>query len=496
MIAPEALATVWNRAGTYEARFTADELASWPVGRERLLTELRLIRRYDNATTVVCDACHDGHAEEVVCVQSPEGTPVRAYIWCPHAGRVCVPLDRLKQWRVDFDGLAGAVADALELAGNVEEVVSGRVWLLGKATIAGKSRECFLTRGLAWEDARTIFGGCVPLNAAQSALIFSADEVPPTNIWNADAPPVVALKSVVELGETGFSVDRGHLEALLSTGRKKAPATPLVSFPTPADLTWDDVRFVVTDAALRIEAKGKRKDYTFQAAGFEERRKRGTPDRLWALLKTFVMHGGVLPFKVVDEKTRTNLKQYVSDLRQRLAALLPGIEGESISYNKDEIAYATAFRISSEETLQFPTPEGASWTDVSIDRHGDNGIRITVTTREKFSASNYSVDDQGGGGVHRWEAAEREGTIERTYDLRMLRLADDKDKPGRAGKALLAVLSGKGTVKTKAADQGMIELCGVLTRLMGLDESPFEFAKLDEKWVALFNASGESATRR
>ncbi len=496
MIAPDALATVWHRADTYEARFTADEVASWPEGRERLLTELQLISRHDNATTVVCDACHDGHVEEVVFVQSPAGSPVRAYIWCPHAGRVCVPLDRLKQWRVDFGGLAGAVAHALELTGNAEEVVSGRVWLLGKATIAGMSRECFLTRGLTWEDARTILGGCVPLNAAKSALIFAADEVPPAGIWNGDAPPVVALKTVVTLGETSLSVDRGHLEALLSTGRKTAPATPLVSFPTPAGATWDDVRFVVTDATLRIEAKGKRKDYTFQEAGFEERRKQDTPDRLWALLKTFAMHGGVLPFKAVDAKTRTNLKQYVSDLRQRLAALLPGIEGESISYDKNEKSYRTAFRICSEETPQFPTPTGTLWTSVSIAKHGDTGVRVAVCASERFSASIYAEDKESGEDVHRREAAEREVTIERTYDLRTLRLADDKDEPSRAGKALLAVLSGKGTVKTKADDKGMIELCGVLTRLMGLDESPFEFAKLDEKLVSLFDASGESATRR
>ena len=202
----------------------------------------------------------------------------------------------------------------------------------------------------------------------------------------------------------------------------------------------------------------------------------------------FGMHGGVLPFKAVDEKTRTNLKQYMSDLRRRLAALLPGIEGESIIYDKDETAYRTAFRISSERTLQFPTPSGTSWTDVSITPHGDTGVRIAVTASEKFSASRYEENEEDGGDVHRWEAAEREGTVERTYDLRTLGLADDMGRPNQAGKALLAVLAGQGTVQRKADDEGMLELCGVLTSLMGINSSPFEFAEIGRKWDALFDA--------
>ena len=62
------------------------------------------------------------------------------------------------------------------------------------------------------------------------------------------------------------------------------------------------------------------------------------------------------------------------------------------------------------------------------------------------------------------------------------------ERPNRASQALLAVLSGKGTVQRKADDKGMLELCGVLTKLIGITESPFDFAALDEKWVALYDA--------
>lgn len=483
----DALAEIWERADAKEPRFSGDEVAAWDDGLVGRFADAGLVHEVENATSVTCDACADGHVEDVTFIESPRRSPVRAYIHCPEHGRVRVPLDRLRQWEVDFGGVASATARALELAGDVEELVPSRIWFLGKATIAAMSRELFLARGLTWQDAAEVLGESTRLNAAKSALVLVAGEVPPEGIWNGDAPPVVALKTVATWNETGLSIDRGHLEALLTTGRKKTPAVPLVSFPTPAGTTWADVRFVVTDAALRIEAKGKRKDYTFAEAGFEERRKKDTPDRLWALLKMFGMHGGVLPFKAVDEKTRTNLKQYVSDLRQRLAALLPGIEGESIVYDKDESAYRTAFRISSERTLQFPTPEGASWTNVSIAPHGETGVRIVVTASETFSASGYTEDEEDGGDVHQWEAAEREGTVERTYDLRTLGLADDRGRPNRAGQALLAVLAGKGTVQRKANDKGMLELCGVLSKLMSIDDSPFEFAEIEEKWVSIFD---------
>jgi len=70
----------------------------------------------------------------------------------------------------------------------------------------------------------------------------------------------------------------------------------------------------------------------------------------------------------------------------------------------------------------------------------------------------------------------------------MLKLADDQDRPNRAGQALLAVLAAKGAVTRKADDKGMQDLCGVLSKLMGLDDSPFDFARIGEKWVARFEA--------
>jgi len=484
------------RADLSEARVSANEVAAWPEGHEQKLTGAGLISRTENATTVVCDACPDAHVEEVTFIESPENSQVRAYIWCPHAGRVRVPLDRLKEWKVDFSGTAGAVAHALELAGTVDEIIAGRVWSLGKATIAGKSRECFLARGLTWTDARSVISSCTRLNAARSLIVFVAGEVPPDEIWNGDAPPVVALGRIFTWNGSGLSVDRQHLEGIVSTGRRTAPVAPLVSFPTPAGTTWGEVRFIVTDTTMRIDAKGKRKVYTFLEAGFEDKRKKNTPDRLWGLLRTFAGHAGVLPTNLVQGKDRTNLKQNVSELRQRVSALVPGIDGEPIAHNKNEQCYSTAFQIASEEVPQFPTPPNTSWTDVSISIEGRTTVRVSMSCVERFAALSFTEDDARGSDVPQWENAERKGTIVRAYELRALKLADDANEPNRAGKALLAVLGGNGIVKRKADDKGMLELCGILTKLTGIECAPFEFAKFEEKWAASFDTPGEPPTSR
>lgn len=490
MSASDPLAEIWSRADAYEARFSADEVASWPEGHDSALADAQVIRRDDNTTSVVCDACHEGHVEDVVFIESPPGSAVRAYIHCPEAGRVAVPLERLKQWAVDFDGLGVAVAKGLDLAGEVEEIVRGRLWCLGKMTIGGRSRDAFLARGATWIDAPDVFGASERLNAAKGALVLVPGDMPPQDAWTGDPPSVVPLKLVARLDNTHLAFDRNHLESLLTGDRRKAPIKAQESFPTPPGTQWREVMVWVTDSTSTIEAKRRNRDFSFQAAGFEEKRKRGVPDAIWSLLKVFAMRGGVIPFDGtdLDHNTRTNLKQYVSLLRQRLRALIPGIEGDPVPHVKDDRCYRMAFKIASRESLTFPVPDGTQWPNVTVTLVQPDAIRVSVPTTERFAASTYA--EEPGGEVHRWEAAERESELEREYKLRMLGLAGEDGRPDPRGAALLEVLRGKGVVNRPDDDDPMIALCGVLTELMkGIEGSPFDFAS--GKWIALFQTSCE-----
>jgi len=489
---PDPLAQIWACADAQQARFSGAEVAAWPEGHADMLAAAGVLRRDDNATSVVCEAYPEGHVEEVVFIESPPGSHIRSYIHCPEAGRVNVPMDRLKQWAVDFHGLARAAAIGLDLAGEVEEIMSARLWFLGKTTIGGRSREVFFARGATWIDAPGVFGACERLNSSKGALVLVPGEVPPQDAWTGEPPAVVALKLVARLKEDRLTFDRDHLEGLLAGNRRKAPVKAQESFPTPPGTRWDEVMVWVTESAITVEAKRRRREFSFQAAGFEEKRKRGVPDSIWALLKVFAMRGGEIPFNGagLDHKTRTNLKQYVSVLRQRLQALIPGIDGDPVPHIKSERCYRMAFRIAGQDGIAFPVPGGARWPDVTISLLRSGAIRISVPASERFAASAYV--EAGDGELHQWEAAERATDLAREYDLWMLGLADGNGRPNAIGEALIEVLRGDGVTTRPADDEAMLGLCGLFTKLMaGITGSPFDYAEGSQKWIALFQASSE-----
>jgi len=265
------------------------------------------------------------------------------------------------------------------------------------------------------------------------------------------------------------------------------------SFPTPPETTWQEVRVWVTDFTIIIEAKRRRREFTFGAIGFEDKRTGGVPDAMWTLLKVFAMRGGVIPYDGtdLDHNTRTNLKQYVTQLRRRLRAVIPDIEGDPVPYDKHARGYKTAFQIASQDRVVFPVPEGTAWPTVTITLTQRGTIRISAPTTERYAASTYAKE--AGGDVHRWEPAERESEVARDYDLRMLGLADDDGQPDARGAALIDVLRAEGAVSRPAEDAAMLALCGALSTLMtGVDGAPFDFASGSQTWVALFQTSCES----
>ncbi len=278
-------------------------------------------------------------------------------------------------------------------------------------------------------------------------------------------------------------VDGGRREKSVKTQRR---------FPTPPGTRWSEVSVWLTDLAITVEAKGQRREFPFAAAGFEEKRRRGVPDGIWRLLNVLARFGGVIPFDGahLDPGTRTNLKQYMSVLRRRLRSLIPGIDGNPILHSKGGRCYRCAFTIASRESLTFPVPDGVQWPNVTIARLRSGAIRVSVPTTERFGADSHVEGPNGD--VHSLEPAERESEEEHDYNLRMLGLADGNGRPNAAGKALIEVLRADGAVSRSQRDKAMLQLCGVLAKLMaGISGSPFEVARGGEKWVALFQTSFE-----
>ena len=146
----DVLRLLRDRADAREPVYTADDVAVWPKGVVEQLVSAGLLTAAPNATAVVCDACAGDHVEEVVYVESPPGTGLRAYIRCPLEGRVAVPLERLRRWEVNFRTVAQHSASALDTCGDVEEVVPVRVWLnTGGRALPGDSLSTISRRARA-----------------------------------------------------------------------------------------------------------------------------------------------------------------------------------------------------------------------------------------------------------------------------------------------------------------------------------------------------------
>ena len=99
-------------------------------GVDRLMS-LNFVARTSDAEFVACPSCIDGHKEEVVVLDFPDGTR-RYFVPCPEYLRVEVPRELLEQWGINWNALASAVAAALSLGGVCTPLVEGRLWRLGR----------------------------------------------------------------------------------------------------------------------------------------------------------------------------------------------------------------------------------------------------------------------------------------------------------------------------------------------------------------------------
>jgi hypothetical protein len=91
--------------------FGSDEIDDWPPGLIEELVSEGWLAEIERAKTIACDGCHDDHIEEVVLIQSPPGSPLRAYIPCPDLGRVRIPVTRLRRWEINQKRFGQNVAE-------------------------------------------------------------------------------------------------------------------------------------------------------------------------------------------------------------------------------------------------------------------------------------------------------------------------------------------------------------------------------------------------
>ena len=207
----DPLDVIWRSADSPDPLLIFEDLAGMPRETMTRLLELGILRESTTATHVVCDACCDDHLEQVMPVKYPDGK-TRFFIPCPQNGRVEVSCERLLQWRVDYLPLLDALASALSVTGRPSEIQPGRVWNLGRAALAGKSKLVWAARGLAWPDAEQI-GAALP--QGRSLVLFFLGLPAEDGLLGITRESIIELRTVMHLdGE--LVIDRHAIEAQLA----------------------------------------------------------------------------------------------------------------------------------------------------------------------------------------------------------------------------------------------------------------------------------------
>jgi hypothetical protein len=194
------LTAFWIRADMEEPAFTGDEVRRLAAATRTLLESHSLIRQSENLRVVECDACGNGHVEEVELLTEPVGSNPRAYITCPEAGRVSVGMQRLQQWSVNLDALAGTVAAGLDLRDRLISIAPSRVWLLGAKKFDEHMRDVFLVRGVTWPDSHHLLG-VTRLANSRCPLLLCVNRLPDDPEWQDHNRVVFSLSEASWLGD-------------------------------------------------------------------------------------------------------------------------------------------------------------------------------------------------------------------------------------------------------------------------------------------------------
>jgi len=232
-MSPDPLDLIWRSSEVESSVFTSEETRVWPTGTLAALSGLGLLREASTATHVTCDACTEGHAEEVMRLSYPDGEP-RFFIQCPEHGRIEVDCDQLRQWSVDFSAMARLLGQVLGAKGEPQELVPSRIWKIGRVSLAGRSRVAWMGRGLAWSDVMA-FRDVLP--RGNSPVLFYLGRAPRDGTLTLKPDAVIDLALLVSLSDGQLVLDRGALEEQLSatqserakkTPRKRAPRTTAI----------------------------------------------------------------------------------------------------------------------------------------------------------------------------------------------------------------------------------------------------------------------------
>ncbi|UYV11948.1 MAG: hypothetical protein NCW75_11650 [Phycisphaera sp.] len=226
----ELFAVLLSSMGEPTAFFDYHEVEDWPEDGAETMASLGLLVA-GTTVEVTCPECDDWHVEPVEVFED-EGGHRRLFIACPQFLRVEITENMTKGWRPNPEGLAQAVARALNPKGRAKSVVEQRYWRVGTLKVSGQNRNLVLAVGLEAEDGRAIANHLGP---GGRAIVLVPDTVPDERIWPGAIPAVLTLAEV----------------ARVEDGQMVLDAEAILAAVDEADQAAEARSFVPTDPAMR-----------------------------------------------------------------------------------------------------------------------------------------------------------------------------------------------------------------------------------------------------
>ena len=139
----ESLSIISRLLDSPRGILTGDEFLAIDQTCREFLLQQKLLVAAQNATSIVCDACHHDHVEVVDRIRMKSGKALFR-IYCPEAGSVDISADRLAQWTLDrarFVKLANATFPSRTVSKKLEII---EAWKLGELEIGDVTLEIIL----------------------------------------------------------------------------------------------------------------------------------------------------------------------------------------------------------------------------------------------------------------------------------------------------------------------------------------------------------------
>ena len=227
----DPIAWLWSFADARDPVFDAMSMRVILGEVVAQLVSLNFVVRTANAVCVSCPAC-GGHGEEVIAFDYPDGS-TRYYVPCPQDFRVEVHPVLLERWTINWNALAQSTASALALSGQCTQLISDRLWRLGRIKWKGTYRDAMLARGLSWPDGRDV---ARQIARNTRPVLFVADRPVPDDVWVGRQSPLVRISQVASFADGKVTIDADAALAAIVLGEAELTAeNPLA--PDPHKLT-------------------------------------------------------------------------------------------------------------------------------------------------------------------------------------------------------------------------------------------------------------------